>query len=276
MEKNNGDGDGDGEAAPAGITNGGTAAASGGRAATHEVTPTEDGPISKSFEALSTDHNSDANGNHHAKVGEDKSESYDSSGTTNGHGGPTTAPAGASSAEADADADGTELMRVDEEGADEEEALFAELEKQEEEEGKAFEQPKDYHAAPKLLQKDLETGAVKADDSEEESDREHVAVPADGSNVAATALAATTAEEPPPAAAVVSSHHHIHGRVRFVRCVLPRSSSATTGRAWTSPRLKLILFLMFRPLLPRDRHDRRPALQTNSCHNNSNSSSTCS
>jgi hypothetical protein len=224
MEKHNGD-VGGAAAAPVpgtGITNGGGASAT----ATNEVKPSEDGPVSKSFAGLSTEHpNPPATNGNHTKGGGDKEES----GTTNGHnsnGGPPTAAAENGD---EADADGTELMRVEEEGADEEEALFAELEKQEEEEGKAFEQPKDYHAAPKLLQKDLETGAVKADDSEEESDREHggTAV-ADGSLKAAAAGVAAAAEESKPP--VVSSHH-IHGRVRFeIGC-------SRMNRAWMCRRL---------------------------------------
>ena len=225
MEKQHGDVGGAAAPPPGtGITNG------GGAATTNEVKPSENGPVSKSFSGLSTDRPDPpvTNGNH-TKGGGDKEEG---SGTTNGHstgGSAAAASAAENGDEADADADGTELMRVDEEGADEEEALFAELEKQEEEEeGKAFEQPRDYHAAPKLLQKDLETGAVKADDSEEESDREHGGTALADGSLKTAAAAVAVAEESKPA--VVSSHH-IHGRVRFdIGC-------SRMNRAWMCRRL---------------------------------------
>ncbi|GKY91643.1 hypothetical protein MPSEU_000136200 [Mayamaea pseudoterrestris] len=57
---------------------------------------------------------------------------------------------------------------------DAEEALFANLEHEEEEEAarQALLQPKDISVAPALLRKALEDGQVKADESEEESDKE--------------------------------------------------------------------------------------------------------
>lgn len=63
-----------------------------------------------------------------------------------------------------------------EEGADEEDELFTNLEKEEEtrllSSPSLPPQPKDVHAAPKLLQKALEDGQVQASDSEQESDVE--------------------------------------------------------------------------------------------------------
>lgn len=57
---------------------------------------------------------------------------------------------------------------------DSEEALFADLEHEEEEEAarQALQQPKDISVAPTLLRKALADGQVKADESEEESDKE--------------------------------------------------------------------------------------------------------
>lgn len=63
-----------------------------------------------------------------------------------------------------------------EEGADEEDELFTNLEKEEEtrllSSPSLAPQPKDVQAAPKLLQKALEDGQVQASDSEQESDGE--------------------------------------------------------------------------------------------------------
>ena len=61
-----------------------------------------------------------------------------------------------------------------EEGAQEEDELFTNIEKEEEAEAAAHvaAQPKDVKAAPRLLQKALETGDVQASDSEQESDQE--------------------------------------------------------------------------------------------------------
>ena len=57
---------------------------------------------------------------------------------------------------------------------DTEEALFVSLEHEEEEEAArhALEQPKDAAQAPTLLRKALQEGAVKADESEDESDKD--------------------------------------------------------------------------------------------------------
>lgn len=66
-----------------------------------------------------------------------------------------------------------------EEGADDEENLFANLEKEQEtrllSSPSLVPQPKEVHAAPKLLQKALEDGQVQASDSEQESEGEKIA-----------------------------------------------------------------------------------------------------
>lgn len=131
---------------------------------------------------------------------------------------------------------------IEEDVEDEEDALFTSLEKEQEKEEMEHphEQPKDYHVAPKLLQQALEKGEVKADDSEEESDKEKgggVGVVATGASaidkkVAAVASAvASDKAGAVPAAAVPateagggesskaggvegSAEHHVHQRVR--------------------------------------------------------------
>jgi hypothetical protein len=87
---------------------------------------------------------------------------------------------------------------VSEEVVDEEENLFHTLE--EETKVKAMQemvdQPKAVEAAPRLLQTALKEGQVKADDSEEESDKERETKAADSSP-----------DKP------ASSEHHVHKRV---------------------------------------------------------------
>jgi hypothetical protein len=89
---------------------------------------------------------------------------------------------------------------VSEEVVDEEEDLFHTLE--EETKVKAMQeiidQPKAVEAAPRLLQTALKEGQVKADDSEEESDKEKE----------------TKADSPDKP---VSSEHHVHKRVGFTK-----------------------------------------------------------
>ena len=69
-----------------------------------------------------------------------------------------------------------DVIEEKEEGADEEDELFTNLEKEEEtrllSSPSLAPQPKDVQAAPKLLQKALEEGQVQASDSEQESDGE--------------------------------------------------------------------------------------------------------
>ena len=75
--------------------------------------------------------------------------------------------------EADLDDGVAEGEEEEEEGAKEEDALFTTIEhEQEEQETQDVPQPKDVTAAPRLLQKALEVGQVKADASEEDSDKE--------------------------------------------------------------------------------------------------------
>ena len=72
----------------------------------------------------------------------------------------------------DEDGDGDDDADV-EEGAEEEDALFTSLERDQEKEDEAHaqdEQPKDVAAAPKLLQKAFEKGDVKLEDSESEEE----------------------------------------------------------------------------------------------------------
>ncbi len=96
-------------------------------------------------------------------------------------------------------------MEEKEEGADEEDELFTNLEKEEEtrllSSPSLPSQPKDVLAAPKLLQKALEDGQVQASDSEQESDGEKNA-----------SLQAAADEKKDGA----SEAPHIHQRVRDV------------------------------------------------------------
>ena len=94
---------------------------------------------------------------------------------------------------------------VKSEGADEEDALFTNLEQEveKEEASHPHEQPKDAKAAPKLLQSALVSGDVKMDDSEH------------GSAIAAAAAAAVADAD---AKAAAEEEHHIHQRVSFILC----------------------------------------------------------
>jgi hypothetical protein len=96
--------------------------------------------------------------------------------------------------------DGVDDDAVENETPDEEENLFMSLEEQEkaDAEAAALNQPKAVEAAPRLLQAALKEGQVKADESEEESDKE----------------AASEQKQP------VSPEPHIHKRVRLI---LPNS-----------------------------------------------------
>jgi hypothetical protein len=99
----------------------------------------------------------------------------------------------------DDDDDGQESVKS--EGAEEEDALFTNLEMEEEQEEAAHphEQPSDARAAPKLLQSALAKGDVAMDDSEHAS-------------AAAAADQLKTAKDEEAG----SLDHHIHQRVRMV------------------------------------------------------------
>jgi hypothetical protein len=121
-----------------------------------------------------------------------------------------------------------ETRSVKSEGADEEDALFTNLEQEEEKEEAAHphEQPKDKKAAPKLLQSALAMGDVKMDDSE------HGAAPSDSGTKTEDVGDETIEEE-----------HHLHQRVRnkylyFVLVVLCDHLSATPTRC-----LPLVVFV---------------------------------
>ena len=74
----------------------------------------------------------------------------------------------------DNDDEPTNESNTDDDVDESEEALFVSLEHEEEEEAArhALEQPKDAAMAPTLLRKALAEGAVKADESEDESDKD--------------------------------------------------------------------------------------------------------
>ena len=106
----------------------------------------------------------------------------------------------------DEDVDGGEAI---EEGADVEDELFTNLERDQEKEDAAHagdEQPKDVAAAPKLLQAAIEKGDVKMDDSESDEDA--------AKKKGATQEEEKKGEEDKGPGSPRHDHHH-HARVRF-------------------------------------------------------------
>jgi hypothetical protein len=118
-----------------------------------------------------------------------------------------TEESGGASKDVDVDDDDDGQGSVKSEGADEEDALFTNLEEEVEKEEAAHphEQPKDAKAAPKLLQSALVSGDIKMDDSEHGS-----AIAAAAAAAAASAAEAKAAEE----------EHHIHQRVSSIFYIL--------------------------------------------------------
>lgn len=127
----------------------------------------------------------------------------------------TTAPSSAETAGVtvteEAGEDDEEEEKVED---DEEEALFVTLEQQEEEElhRAVDQQPTDIHAAPRLLQKALEEGQVKADDSEEDTPKEVISQPVQGV----------------PNPHDKASHPHVHHRVSAGAKSVPRVLSVSS------------------------------------------------
>jgi hypothetical protein len=120
-----------------------------------------------------------------------------------------------------------EMLNDDEEGAEEEDALFTALEREEEEEDPmALPQPKDYHEAPKLIQKALEAGVIKADESEEDSDREAISAAAHASShaIKAASNAAGTALLTRSSLLAQGGTSHVHSRVQQLELLLGKAS----------------------------------------------------
>jgi hypothetical protein len=117
----------------------------------------------------------------------------------------------------------SELESEDVVDDDDEEALFVEMEKAEEEDiTNPSEQPKDISAAPRLLQQALEHGDVPADESSEGEEAKEEQVHDNNNNnnkmkseetnggLDATAIVAIAE------AVVAASPHRVHSRVRFL------------------------------------------------------------